>query len=139
MPEKITAFLQETNQPVKDDPGFITAVIIESLAYSYRNTIKEIEDTTGCKIEKLHAVGGGIQNELLNQYTADAIGKPVFTGPVEGTIIGNTGVQLIASNAVSNLSEWRKIVRDSFEINKYEPAGSDYFNDNEKNYQKILK
>jgi len=138
MPEKITAYLKETNQPVKDEPGFITAVILESLAYSYRNTIKEIEDAAGVKIEKLHAVGGGIQNELLNQYTADAIGKPLYTGPVEGTIIGNAGVQLIASGAVRNLAEWRKIVRVSFEINQYEPAGSDYFNQNESNFNKVL-
>jgi rhamnulokinase len=139
MPEKIIAYLRETNQPAMDDPGFITAVVLESLAFCYSNTIREIEEVTGEKIEKLHAVGGGIQNELLNQYTADAVGIPVYTGPVEGTIIGNIGVQVIASGTVSDLKAWRQLVERSFEIKRYEPAGSAYFHENEKNYKKILK
>jgi len=139
MPEKIEAYLTETKQIVKNNPGFITAVILESLAFSYRDTIKSIESVTGKTIEKLHAVGGGIQNELLNQYTADAIGKPVYTGPVEGTIIGNIGIQMIASGTVASLEELRCIVEKSFEIKKYEPVNQAYFNINEESYKKILK
>jgi len=138
MPEKIIAFLKETNQPVHNNPGYITAVILESHTFNYRNTIKELEEVTGKKIEKLHAVGGGIQNELLNQYTADAIGIPVFTGPVEGTIIGNIGVQAIASEAVKDLASWRRKVEGSFEVKKFQAIDTDYFNENEVNYKKIL-
>jgi len=138
MPEKIISYLKETNQTVKTNVGFIIGVVLESLAFSYRNTIKEIEEVTGGKIEKLHAVGGGIQNELLSQFTADAIGNTVFAGPIEGTIIGNVGVQAIAAGAVSDLKNWRSVVANSFDVKKYEPANADYFNKNEEAYNKIL-
>jgi len=138
MPEKIIAYLKETNQTVKTNVGFIIGVVLESLAFSYRNTIKEIEEVTGEKIEKLHAVGGGIQNELLSQFTADAIGNTVFAGPIEGTIIGNVGVQAIAAGAVTDLKNWRNVVANSFEVKKYEPTNADYFNKNEEAYNKIL-
>jgi rhamnulokinase len=139
MPEKIVAFLNETGQAAKTDAGFITGVVLESMAFTYRNVIKEIEEVTGKKISKLHAVGGGIQNELLTQLTADALGKIVFAGPVEGTMAGNIGVQAIASGAVPNLKTWREIVANSFEVKKYEPSNTNYFNENEKNFKRILK
>lgn len=139
MPEKIIAYLKETGQTVKSDVGFIIRVVLESLAFSYRNTIKEIETISGNKIKILHAVGGGIQNELLTQLTADAIGRNVLAGPVEGTIIGNIGVQAIASGTVPDLHAWRMIVANSFELKLYEPKNSSYFDGNEQNYKNILK
>jgi sugar (pentulose or hexulose) kinase len=139
MPEKIIAFLNETGQAVKTNVGFIIAVVLESLAFSYINVIKEIEEVTGEKISKLHAVGGGIQNELLTQLTADATGRTVLAGPVEGTIVGNIGVQAIASGAVTDLKVWREIVTGSFDVKKYEPFNTKYFNENEKKYTRILK
>lgn len=139
MPEKIIDYLKETNQPFNSNIGFIIRVILESLAFSYKNTINEIEETTGNKIKILHAVGGGIQNELLTQLTADAIGRNVLAGPVEGTIIGNIGVQAIASGAVSDLHSWRMIVANSFELKMFEPKNSSYFIENESNYKNILR
>lgn len=139
MPNKIINYLDETKQPIKNDPGFITAVILESLAFCYRDTIKEIEEITGKKLETLYAVGGGIKNELLNQYTADATGKVVYTGPIEGTVIGNIGIQVIASGSVKNLEEWRKIVENSLIIKKFVPLGNEYFEKKEKEYKKLLK
>jgi sugar (pentulose or hexulose) kinase len=139
MPEKIVAFLQETGQTSKPEIGFIIRVVLESLAFSYRNTIKEIEKVSGNKIKILHAVGGGIQNELLTQLTADAIGLNVLAGPIEGTIIGNIGVQSIASGSVPDIHVWRKIVANSFELKIYKPKGSSYFDENEQNYNNILK
>jgi rhamnulokinase len=139
MPEKIIAYLTETGQTVKNNPGFIIAVVLESLAFAYRSVIKEIEEITENKISKLHAVGGGIQNEVLTQLTADAIGGTVYAGPIEGTMVGNIGVQAIASGAVPNLRVWREIVSNSFDVKKYEPLNSEYFNENEINFKKILK
>lgn len=138
MPEKIVAYLKETKQRIKNSVGFIIGVILESLAFSYRITIKEIEETTGRKIETLYAVGGGIQNELLTQYTADAIGCRVIAGPTEGTIVGNIGVQAIAAGAVSNLNEWRKIIANSFELKVYQPIDRNYFDNNEKHFNAVL-
>ena len=139
MPEKIIAYLHETEQTVKVNVGYIIAVVLESLAFSYRKTIAEIESVTDKKLAKLYAVGGGIQNEVLAQYTADAIGRIVIAGPIEGTIIGNIGVQAMASGEVRNLKKWRNIVQNSFDLKKYEPKSADYFNDNEINYEKILR
>ncbi len=139
MPEKILSYLTETGQKAKTNVGFIIGIVLESLAFSYRKTLKEIEEVTGNKIEKLHAVGGGIQNELLSQYTADAIGSIVYAGPIEGTIIGNIGVQAIAAGIVPGLEMWRNVVANSFEIKKYTPLQADYFNENEKKYFRVLR
>ncbi len=139
MPEKIIAYLKETGQHINPGIGFIIRVILESLAFSYRNTLNEIELTTGEKIKRLHAVGGGIQNELLTQLTADAIGRVVIAGPIEGTIIGNIGVQAITARVVENLHDWRMMVSNSFNLKKYEPQSSHYFNENEEKYNNILR
>ncbi|MHB8854846.1 MAG: rhamnulokinase, partial [Ignavibacteriaceae bacterium] len=75
----------------------------------------------------------------LTQLTADAIGRNVLAGPIEGTIIGNIGVQAIASGAVPDLHAWRMIVANSFELKMYEPKNSSYFDENEANYKNILR
>jgi rhamnulokinase len=138
MPEKVIKYLNETGQSVKDNVGFIIRVILESLAFCYKFTIDEIKKITGKKINTLHAVGGGIQNELLMQLTADALGHEVIAGPMEGAIVGNIGVQAIACGAIPDLNSLRMIVADSFELKKYEPKNSDYFIKNEQNYLSIL-
>ena len=84
-------------------------------------------------------MGGGIQNELLSQMTADATGCEVLAGPIEGTIVGNIGMQAIATGTVSNLSAWREVVANSFDLKTYIPTNSAYFNENEKNFNSILK
>ncbi len=139
MPGKIQASLGETCQVSNDDPGFIIRVIMESLAFSYRTTIEEIERVTGRRIEKLYAVGGGVQNELLMQSTADAIGKPVYAGPTEGAIVGNIGVLAVAAGAVPDTREWRRVVANSFEPKLYRPANAAYYAENEKRYRAILR
>jgi rhamnulokinase len=139
MPEKICDYLFETNQILKKEIGFIVAVILESLAFTYRKTLKEIEELTGEKIERLHIVGGGIQNEALTQYTADAIGRIVNAGPIEGAVAGNIGAQAISIGAVPDIKCWRNIVAGSFAIKEYSPINTKYYVDNEDNYEKILK
>ncbi|RJP63876.1 MAG: rhamnulokinase [Ignavibacteriales bacterium] len=139
MPQKVLDFLKETNQKHENKPGFITAVILESLAFTYRKTLREIEVVTGKKIEKLHIVGGGIQNELLTQYTADATGKTVVAGPIEGAGVGNIGAQAIATGAIKDIKELRKIVAGSFSLKEYKPINTKYFEDNEENYDRILQ
>jgi rhamnulokinase len=69
----------------------------------------------------IHIVGGGSQNELLNQITADACNRPVVAGPIEATAIGNILVQAMATGDVQSLTEARRVVLDSFEVKRYEP------------------
>ena len=138
MPSKILAYLKESSQTTKSNVGFTVNVILESLAFSYRMTKKEIEDVTGTRIQRLFAVGGGIQNQLLMQMTADALGCTVLAGPIEGAVIGNVGVQAIATGTVSDVAEWRSIVADSFQPQVYKPKQTDYFDSNEKAFRGIL-
>jgi len=138
MPQKIISFLQETDQKYQENECWVIRCVLESLAFKYRRTIQEVEKVTGNKIERLHAVGGGIQNEVLNQLTADALGIEVIAGPVEGTIVGNIGMQAIATGDISEVKELRKIVVNSFELKIFYPKNSDYFNQNEKFYKTLI-
>lgn len=137
MPDKIISFLNETEQEVDTSTGSLIRIVLESLAFNYRIALDEIEMITGKKITELNAIGGGIQNELLCQLTADALNIPVVAGPIEGTIIGNIGVQAMATNSVKDLEEWRRIVENSFKVKTYFPKNSDYFNKNEEKYKQI--
>jgi len=121
MPKRINDYLARTGQKTTDDKGQIIRIILESLALRYRAVAEYIEDATGNKIDVLHIVGGGIQNELLCRFTANAIGKKVVTGPIEATASGNILMQAIATGQIKSLSETRDIVRKSFEPKEYEP------------------
>jgi rhamnulokinase len=138
MPLKIGSYLKETGQTARKGVGFTTGVVLESLAFSYRTAVRDLEQVTGRKIERLHAVGGGIQNALLMQMTADAIGLPVLAGPVEGTIVGNIGVQAVATGAVADAAAWRAVVAASFGLETYMPARPEYFVENESRYRRCL-
>jgi len=124
MPEAVAGFCRRTGQR---PPGSKTAVvrsILESLALKYRHVLDQLRLILGRPIHKVHIIGGGAQNVLLCQLTADATGLPVIAGPAEATAVGNILVQAMALGRVSSLAELRSIVRDSFELRTYEPAGA---------------
>ena len=121
MPEAIAAFCRETRQPAPVMPGAFIRCALESLALLYRRTFRQIEQLVGRKIERLHVVGGGSRNALLNQFTADAVQIPVLAGPVEATAAGNVLLQAIALGHVHSLSAARKIVRDSMPASRVNP------------------
>ncbi|BBI31528.1 rhamnulokinase [Cohnella abietis] len=118
---RIQAFCQETGQHVPVSEGEVMRCVIESLALRYRYTLEELELVTGSRFGGLHMVGGGIQNELLCQLTASAIGRPVWVGPTEASVIGNMLTQLIASGKCQNLADARRLVKGSFPVTVYEP------------------
>ncbi|MFT3786393.1 MAG: rhamnulokinase family protein [Tepidisphaeraceae bacterium] len=121
MPQKIAAFCAKTGQPAPASDGAMVRACLDSLALQYRVTIDGLEDILGHALDVLHIVGGGTQNELLNQLTADACNKRVLAGPVEATALGNILVQGIAKGAVKDLAHARAIVRNSFEVKEYTP------------------
>jgi rhamnulokinase len=121
MPAKIDAFCKRTGQTPPSDVGGYVRACLDSLALTYRRTLEGLEDVLGRKINTIHIVGGGTQNELLTQITADACGRTVIAGPVEATAIGNILVQAMATGDVKSLAEARTIVRNSFELKRYEP------------------
>ena len=133
MPERINSYLAETGQKTIDDKGQMMRVILESLALKYRVVMERLEDITGQTIECLHIVGGGIQNELLCQFTANAIGKKVVAGPIEATASGNLLIQAKAAGQIKTLAELRKIVRNSFELKEYKPQEASLWEEQYKN------
>ena len=123
MPERIADHCAAIGQPRPETVGQFARTIFESLALAYRQVIDDLEAITGRRAETLHVVGGGSRNELLCQYTADAVGIPVVAGPVEATAIGNVLLQAMALGRISGREELREVVRRSFEPKAYEPAG----------------
>lgn len=121
MVSRIQAFCEETGQPVPASMGEINRCILESLALRYRQALEQAERLTGRRFAGLHMVGGGIQNRLLCQFTANALGRPVWAGPVEASAIGNMLAQLIATGQCADLKEARRLVAASFPIDTYEP------------------
>ena len=121
MPQKVTDFCKKTGQPEPSTRGASVRACIDSLALKYRQTLEGLEDILGRRIDVIHIVGGGAQNELLNQLTADVCGRPVVAGPVEATASGNILVQAIAVGAIKDLAAARQVVRNSFAVKRYEP------------------
>jgi len=123
MPGRINAHLAQTGQKPLADKGEIIRSILEALAFTYRRRLDSIGAMTGRRIRVLHIVGGGAQNELLNQFAADATGREVIAGPVEATSIGNVLMQAKAVGRLGSLAEIRAVVRNSFPTRRYVPAG----------------
>ncbi|MFM1943572.1 MAG: rhamnulokinase [Verrucomicrobiota bacterium] len=121
MPEKIAAFCRETGQPVPRKPGQFIRCALESLALYYRWTLKSMEGLTGRKFDRLHIVGGGTKNSLLNHFTANALQLPVVVGPVEATAAGNILVQAMALGHVRSLAEAREIMARSVQLETIRP------------------
>lgn len=137
MPKKIADFCRATNQPIPDGIGATVRCCLDSLALTYRKTLEGLEDILGRKISVIHIVGGGTQNELLNQMTADACGRAVITGPVEATAIGNILVQAMATGDVKSLADARAIVRNSFDVKRYEPRHTGKWDEAYERYRKL--
>ena len=125
MPDAIAAFCLATGQPPPDSPGSVMRSVLESLALAYRQTLERVEALTGYRFPGLHVVGGGTRNEVLLQFTAEAIGRPVWSGPTEATAIGNLLGQLMASGRIASVREGRALVRASFPIRTFEPQARD--------------
>jgi len=134
MPSRINDYLKETNQTTTNDKGQIIRIILESLAFNYRWVLERIEEIISKKIDVLHIVGGGIQNELLCQFTADALGRKVVTGPIEATASGNIIMQAIAAGQIDSLRKARDIVAASFEVKEYMPSDTKPW---QKQYEKV--
>jgi rhamnulokinase len=124
MLRKIADFASSTGQEPPDSPGQFVRCCLESLALAYREKLETLETILGRRFDVLHIVGGGGKNELLNQLTADATGRRVVVGPHEATAMGNLLVQAMAVGSVANLSELRRIVANSCELQTYEPSNA---------------
>lgn len=135
MPEKIRAFCKKTNQIIPESKGRILRVATESLALKYRQVVETLSKVTGRTFDKLHAGGGGIQNALLMQSTADALGMPVISGPIEATACGNIITQMVATGCLPDITAGRELIANSMETTTFSPKDPSSW---EKPYQTFL-
>jgi rhamnulokinase len=122
MPEALQENCRKRGEPVPKTEGQLVRCAYESLALKYREVLLSLEELTGETIEVIHVVGGGSQSAILNQFTADACQRPVITGPIEATAMGNLLVQVRASGELKSLGDMREVVRRSSEVRRYEPG-----------------
>jgi rhamnulokinase len=124
MPRAIADYCKRTGQRAPAEPGAVVRCALESLALRYRWVLERLEELLGQRLDVIHVVGGGSQNELLCQFTADACNRTVLAGPVEATAIGNLLVQAVGLRLLGSLADGREVVRRSFELRTYEPRNS---------------
>ena len=121
MPAAIAELCRNSGQSVPDSPGAFARAVVESLALKYRLVLESLERLAGTQFEQIRVVGGGSQNELLNQCTANATGCRVLAGPAEATALGNLAMQMVGAGAVESLDEAREMVARSFPPRVFEP------------------
>ena len=136
MPGKIAERCVASGQVAPQSKNEIVRTSLEGLALKYREVLEDLRRKTGKSLDQLHIVGGGTQNELLNQMTADSTGCEVLAGPIEATGVGNVVVQMIAAGELSSLNEARELISNSFEPQKYKPKQTQEWNEA---YEKMLK
>jgi rhamnulokinase len=121
MTEEVRRSCQESGQELPEGIAQVAAVIYNSLAKCYANTVREIEERTGYNYDSIHIVGGGSNAVYLNTLTAAATGKKIYAGPAEATAIGNISAQMIQEGEFASLQAARECIGKSFQIKVYEP------------------
>ncbi|MFS0723189.1 rhamnulokinase [Paenibacillus sp. 1P07SE] len=139
MSQRIQAYCERTGQPVPQSKAELVRCVLESLALKFRQTLEEIEQLLGFRAPQLYMVGGGIQNTLLCQLTADSTGRTVVAGPVEATAAGNLLLQAHALGEIGSLQEIRQVVTDSFPPEIYQPRTSDYWDEAYGRYLRVAR
>ncbi len=139
MPEKIRQYCEKTGQVPPVSKGSLARTIFEGLAMKYRFALERLKEIYDGKLDTLHIVGGGSQNRLLNQMTADAAGITVLAGPVEATSLGNILMQLIACGKCSDLGQGRALIGRSFPLERFEPVNHKAWNEPYERFKNILK
>jgi len=135
----IQDYCRETNQLIPQRMGEIARCIYESLAFRYRQTLEKLQKLAAFPIETLHIIGGGSKNNMLNSFTANAIGLPVIAGPSEATAMGNILLQAKAAGLVKDKKEMRRIVRNSTVLETFVPANGAVWNNQYHQYLNVYK
>ena len=121
MEAAIIAYCQQTAQPQPDNRGALVRCIFESLALRYRQVLENLDALSGHRAEVLHIIGGGSRNDLLNQWTANSIGRPVVAGPSEATAIGNVMMQCVAADHDMSIAQVRTRMAENADLKTFHP------------------
>jgi len=138
MLEAIAEYCRKNSQPIPATKGEYVRTILESMALKYCFVIDKINSMIDEPVNTLHIVGGGAQNEMLNQFAANATGLPVVAGPVEATAIGNILIQAIAKKELGSVAEGRQMIKNSFQLKYYEPTEQNTWNEVYDKYKKLF-
>ena len=136
MIDAIKGYCRDTGQLVPESFGEITRCIFESLALRYRQVFGYLQQMAAFPIEVLHVIGGGSRNNLLNQFTCNAVGVPVVAGPSECTAIGNIMLQAKAAGVVEDIAAMRRLIADSVETVIFVPEEDAVW---DKGYEQYIK
>lgn len=139
MAREIQSYCRQTRQPVPATEGDLVRCTYESLALMYRKVLGQLEELTGEAAEVIHIVGGGSQNQVLNQFTADACQRPVLAGPVEATALGNLLMQVRSDGELGSLAETREVIRRSCSVSEYRPAAAKTWQDAARRFDDLLE
>jgi rhamnulokinase len=137
MLDAVAEQISENDQRAPLDPPGLAKVILDSLSFRYSSIIRTIESLTNKKIEGVQIIGGGSQNDYLNQATADATGKTVVAGPVEATVAGNALVQAIAHGRFASLADGRRHVARNMRMKRFTPRPSRAWEEAARRYEAI--
>ncbi len=130
--------MSRTGQTPPQAHGALIRIILESLALKYRTTLDLFRTLAPFPIERLHVIGGGSRNTLLNRFTANATGLPVVAGPSEATAIGNIMLQARSAGMAGSLSDMRAMIAAVVDPRLYEPRDTDEWSAAHARYLEIL-
>lgn len=139
MTKAIQEYCAASGQHVPETHPEFVRCIFESLALKYRYVLGLLKELAPFEIEKLHVIGGGSKNPLLNQWTSNAIGLPVVAGPSEATAIGNIMLQAKAAGVVNTLQEMRAIIAESVHLDEFVPQNSEVWLEAYNKFLKVIK
>lgn len=125
MEETIKNYCEELHQPIPQTRGQLVRCIFESLALRYRQVLDNLRTLAPHPIETLHVIGGGSRNDLLNQWTANAVGIPVVAGPSEATAIGNVMIQALAAGMAKDIASMRCLINRSIPLKTFLPEDAE--------------
>ncbi len=138
MPSRVIQYCQQTGQAIPETDAEVMAIVYASLAYKYRYVLEQLISVSGQDVDRLHIIGGGSKNALLNQMTANAIGRPVIAGPAEATATGNAIVQLISLGELGNVAEARTMLSESMDTVSFTPQNTEAWNENYARFKALL-
>lgn len=121
MEQAIQTYCSDHCQPIPRTRGQMVRCIFESLALRYRQVLDNLRHLSPRPVEALHVIGGGSRNDLLNQWTANAVGVPVITGPSEATAIGNVMIQALTGGAARDVASMRQLINRSIPLKTFHP------------------
>ena len=139
MIDAIRSYCRQTGQAEPQSYGEITRCIFESLPLRYRQVFGYLQSMAPFSIEKLHVIGGGSRNNLLNQNTSNAVGVPVVAGPSECTAIGNIMLQAKAAGDVADIAAMRAIIAESIESATFTPRDKAVWDEAYKRYLEVYR